>query len=84
VLSPVVAGVIHAMLDEPVRAAHDWPRDSALMRSLVVGGLKARAVALRYLPRRRSPHLLTQVRHTTYRNGYNIATLGAAAAHARN
>jgi hypothetical protein len=81
IVSPIVASVIYAMLDEPVRAAHDWPHASPLTRSLVVAGLKARAVALRYLPRRRRPHLLTQVRHTTYRNGYNLATLGAEAAH---
>jgi hypothetical protein len=83
VLSPVVAAVIYAMLDEPVRAAHDWPRGSAVMQRLVEGGLKARAVALRYMPRRRTPHLLTHVRHSTYRNGYKLEDLGAAAAHAR-
>ena len=82
-VSPIVASVIYAMLDEPVRAAHDWPHASPIMRGLVVGGLKARARALRYLPRRKRPHLLTEVRHTTYRNGYKLAELGAAAAHTR-
>jgi hypothetical protein len=81
VLSPVVAAVIYSLLDEPVRAAHDWPRPSELTRRLVVAGLKARAAALRYLPRRRRPHLLTEVRHRTYRRGYNLTELGAAAAH---
>jgi hypothetical protein len=80
-VSPLVAGVIYAMLDEPVRAAHDWPKVAPWTRRLVEGGLHARATALRYLPRRRQPHLLTEVRHRTYRNGYNLAELGAAAAH---
>jgi hypothetical protein len=81
VVSPLVAAVIYAMLDEPVRAAHDWPRASRLMRRLVITRLQARASALRYLPRRRRPHLLTEVRHRTYRHGYNLVELGAAAAH---
>jgi hypothetical protein len=80
-VSPIVAAVIYAMLDEPVRAAHDWPHASPPMRWLVEGGLKARAVVLRYLPRRRRPHLLTEVRHATYRKGYRLKELGAAAAH---
>jgi len=79
--SPIVASVVYAMLDEPVRAAHDWPHASVLMRGLVPAGLKARAVALRFLPRRRHPHLLTEVRHHSYRRGYNLQDLGAAAAH---
>jgi hypothetical protein len=79
--SPVVASVVYAMLDEPVRAAHDWPHAPALMRHLVPAGLKARAIALRYLPRRTKPHLLTEVRHSSYRRGYTLQDLGAAAAH---
>jgi hypothetical protein len=81
-VSPVVAAVIYAMLDEPVRAAHNWPRATRLVRHLVETGLRARARVLAYLPRRRQPHLLTEVRHRTYRNGYQVAELGAAAAHA--
>lgn len=76
-----MAAAIYAMLDEPVRAAHHWPRPSPVMRWLVVGGLKARAVALRCLPRRRLPHLQTHVRHRTYRRGYRLEDLGAEAAH---
>ncbi|HET6320211.1 MAG TPA: hypothetical protein VFG86_27450 [Chloroflexota bacterium] len=42
-----------------------WAIIMTLFLRLDVGGLKARAIALRYLPRRR-PHHLTEVRHKTY------------------
>ena len=42
----------------------------------MIGTMKARAVALRFLPRRRRPLLRTAMTQRTYPKGYTIETLG--------
>jgi hypothetical protein len=79
-LAPLVRRAMYAMMDEPVVAGFGFPRPSKLIRGLMVGGLKLRARLLRWLPRRRRPHLRTEEKHATYPDGYVIEQLGPGSA----
>jgi hypothetical protein len=74
--APLVRQAMYAMMDEPVIVGFGFPRSSKLIRALLVGGLKLRAHLLRWLPRRRLPHLRTEGKHATYPEGYVIEKLG--------
>jgi len=77
-LHPLVRSAIHALLDEPLRAAFGFPKPSRLTRGLVVGVLGLRARLLRWLPPRRRPRLRTEMRRPLYPRGYRIEELGPA------
>lgn len=77
-LRPLVRRVIHAMLDEPVRAAFGFPRPAPGLRTLVAVGMRLRARILRLLPKRRTPRLRTLLPHPTYPAGYQIEDIGPA------
>lgn len=72
---PLVRGAIHSLLDERTREAFGFPRPSGLVRAFTLGGLRARAFALRALPRRRQPYLRTE-RAVRRRGAYAIEEIG--------
>lgn len=76
IFAPAVRASIYAMLDEPLLAAFGFPRPSPLLRCLVPGALRLRAVLIRFRPARRKPVLRTAMRHRTYPGGYVIEDLG--------
>jgi hypothetical protein len=81
-LGRLVDAAIYALLDERVLDAFGYPHPSPAMKRCVEGVLRLRARAVRHLPRRRRPRLLTTTRHRSYPHGYRVEQLGAAAAHA--
>jgi hypothetical protein len=78
-LRPLVEQSVYALLDEPVLDAFGYPHPPAALRRGVEAGLKVRARALRYFPRRRRPRLVSESRHRSYPQGYRVEQLGAAA-----
>ena len=75
-LRPLVRQAIYALLDEPTRRAFGFPEPNPVIAALVVAAMRVRAVALRFLPRRREPLLRTAMTHPTYPKGYEIDRLG--------
>ena len=75
-LHPLVRQAIYALLDAPARRAFGFPTARPVIGALVVAAMKARAIALRFLPRRRRPLLRTAMTQRTYPKGYTIETLG--------
>lgn len=73
---PLVRRVIHAMLDEPVRAAFGFPKASPALRATVTALMRVRALALRIWPKRRTPRLRTQMAHRSYPTGYQLNRIG--------
>jgi hypothetical protein len=77
-LWPVGAPFIHALIDDALLRAVGLPIPPNWMRRMVETMLKLRGQALRVLPRRRAPRLLTQMKSRTYPKGYtSIEQLGA-------
>jgi hypothetical protein len=77
-LRPLVRQAMYALMDDAIITGFGFPRPSPLMRRLVEGGLKLRALALRVWPARRTPHLRTAGRQRSYPKGYRIEELGPA------
>ena len=75
-LRPVVRQAIYALLDAPARRAFGFPDPNPMISASVMMAMKARAVVLRFLPRRRRPSLRTAMTHPTYPQGYEINRLG--------
>jgi len=73
---PLVRAGIHAMLDEPMRAAFGFPHPLPGMRTLVAGALRARGLALRAFPPRRHKGFLTTKPQRSWPGGYRIEELG--------
>lgn len=76
-LWPLGAPFVHAVLDDRMLDAVGLPRPPAFLRALVTVAMRARAQAVRLLPRRGSPRLMTARNHRSYPNGYTIDQLGA-------
>jgi ER-bound oxygenase mpaB/B'/Rubber oxygenase, catalytic domain len=68
--------LVYALLDEPLLDALGFPHPSPRLRAFTEGAVRARSLAVRALPARRRPRLRTLERHRTYRDGYEIETLG--------
>lgn len=79
-LRPLVRRSIHALLDPPLLAALDLQPAPRWLQRTVAAALRCRARLLRWLPRRRQPMLRTRIARAAYPRGYDIATLGPAAA----
>ncbi|MGB0383513.1 MAG: oxygenase MpaB family protein [Ardenticatenaceae bacterium] len=75
-LWPLAKPLVYAMMDEPLLDGFAFPKPPPLLRRLMQGALKWRGKALRWLPERQTPHLLTQVKRPTYPEGYKIEELG--------
>jgi hypothetical protein len=78
-LRPVARQAMYALMDEPVLTAFGFPKPLPLMRPLVIGGLKCRALLLKAVPKRRRPLLRTAMPHRRYPNGYTVTALGPPA-----
>ena len=74
-MRPLVRRGITALLDERLRQAIDFPEAPVTARLLRLS-LRGRAVALRLLPKRRTPLLRTRLVHRSYPDGWTIETLG--------
>jgi hypothetical protein len=68
---------VYAMLDDGMADAVGFPHGQPAMRVLVESALRARSAAMRWLPRRGQPRLLTQQPSPSYPGGYHVAELGA-------
>lgn len=67
---------VHAMMDDRLLDAVGFPKPAPWIRRFVETLLKGRARLLRLLPARQQPRLITQQKHPTYPNGYQIEQLG--------
>jgi hypothetical protein len=68
---------VYAMLDDALADAVGLPHGQPAMRALVETALRARSAAMRWLPRRGQPRLLTQQPSASYPRGYQVSELGA-------
>jgi hypothetical protein len=75
-LHPLGARALAAMLDAPLLEAFEWPAPTAAERCAVTAALRARSRALRHLPGRTHPHLVTRRPARSYPHGYRIGALG--------
>lgn len=75
-LRPIVRLAILAVLEDALLDAFGYEHPPAWVRRLVDGGLRLRAAVVRFLPRRRKPHLVTEERITSYPRGYRLSDLG--------
>jgi hypothetical protein len=75
-LAPIVRSAIHALMDDTLIEAFQFPRPSRVMRWLVPAILRVRARLLRVFPPRRHPRLRTGMRRSTYPEGYMIERIG--------
>ncbi len=76
VLRPLVRRSINGLLDDPLLKAFDLPPAPGWLARTAELALKARARALRWLPKRRRPRLRTQMPRADYPRGYRIESLG--------
>ncbi len=72
----VARPAVHALCDPPLRKAMGFADPPAWLEKLLIGGLRARAHLLRWLPGRRRPRLITERQRPTYPAGYRIMDLG--------
>ena len=75
-LSLAVPLGIRAMLDARALSAFGFAPAPAVVRFTLGGGLRARAAALRVLPRRKTPKLRSLVTRRSYPKGYTVEQLG--------
>lgn len=73
---PFIRQAILAVLDETLLDAFGYDHPPRWVRRLVEFALRLRAAVVRFLPRRRKPHLVTQERILSYPSGYRLADLG--------
>ena len=75
-LRPLVRRSIHGLLDAPLRIAFGLPEAPRWLSWSAAFALRARAIALRWLPKRRRPVLRTRLARADYPQGYQIESLG--------
>ena len=75
-LRPLVRGSIHGLLDAPLRVAFGLPEAPRWLVWALARALRARAIALHCLPKRRRPVLRTQIARADHPQGYRIDSLG--------
>ncbi|MBX3412161.1 MAG: DUF2236 domain-containing protein [Pirellulales bacterium] len=73
---PVAGAMVDALVDDVMREALSYRAPLPGLRPLLHGLLRLRAGAVRWLPPRRHPRLLTQVQRRSYPRGYEIDQLG--------
>lgn len=79
VLVPLGRSAAHALMDTPLRRAMGFPDPPRWVERAVLAVLALRARALRLLPPRRRPRLITALSRPTYPRGYRIEALGTFA-----
>lgn len=75
-LVPMARPAVHALCDKPLRTAMGFNQAPRWLEHLMTGALRVRATALRFLPARRRPRLISRRRRPTYPEGYRILDLG--------
>ncbi len=75
-LFPVGRLVALSLMDAPLREAMGFETPPAMVRHAVSGLMRVRSWALRVMPPRLRPRLITARRRETYPGGYRIAQLG--------
>ena len=75
-LRPLVRHAIHGLLDAPLRAAFGLPPAPRWLAWSTERAMRARAAALRWLPKRSRPKLRTRIARADYPQGYRIESLG--------
>lgn len=75
-LRPLVRRSIHGLLDAPLLAAFGLRPAPRWLAWTVERALRARALALYWLPKRKRPKLRTQIPRADYPQGYRIESLG--------
>jgi ER-bound oxygenase mpaB/B'/Rubber oxygenase, catalytic domain len=75
-LRPLVRQVALALLDDSLLRAFGYHRPLWPMRRLVDLTMRARALVVRFLPRRRKPRLVTEERTRSYPRAYKLSDLG--------
>ena len=73
---PLIRRVLCAMMDEPMLRALKFDAPPEPLRQVVLVAMRARALLVRMLPRRRTPVLRTLMPHRSYPRGYRIDQLG--------
>jgi hypothetical protein len=76
VLRPLVRASIHALLDARLRQAFGFPTPAPGYVRAVDGAMQLRARIMRWLPKRRTPRMRTEMRHRTYPDGWRLEDLG--------
>jgi len=77
-MRPLVKAATLALLDDELLVAFSYRPPPGWIRTLVHFALRIRAFALRFLPRRRTPRLVTEERMRSYPNGYSLRDLGVS------
>lgn len=75
---PLVRRAMVAILEDALLDAFGYDRPGKAQRTLVDLALRMRAIVIRFLPRRRAPHLVTRERMRSYPRGYVLTDLGVA------
>ena len=75
-LRPLVRRSIHGLLDPPLRAAFGLPTAPRWLAWTTERAMRARALTLHWLPKRRRPVLRTRIARADYPQGYRIESLG--------
>ena len=75
-LRPLLRPAVLALLDEELLDAFGYRHPPAWLRRALDLGLRARALIVARLPRRREPRLITRQRHRGYPGGYRLEDLG--------
>src|SRR3954469_23022621 len=73
----LVRWMSYALMDDPLLDAFRFPHPHPVFRALVRAGLKARGRVVRFLPPRRQPFTVAELRQIrSYPHGYDVADLG--------
>ncbi len=75
-LRPLVRLLLLVILEDPLLDAFGYEHPPGWMRTLVDAAMRLRAFVLGFVPRRRSPHLVSQSPTPTYPHGHVLADLG--------
>ena len=79
-LRPLVRQAIFAMFDDPLLDAFGYQHPPRWLRGMLDLAMRVRAHAVRLLPRRRTPRLISQSRTRTYPGGHALTDLGVPGA----
>ncbi|MEM6464541.1 MAG: oxygenase MpaB family protein [Pseudomonadota bacterium] len=75
--------VVRAFLDDPLLESMGFKPAPFWLKTAVLATMRIRSGALKLLPKRRHPRLLTQLPRPTYPEGYRIEELGTRCTHRR-
>jgi hypothetical protein len=77
-MRPLVRAATLALLEDDLLVAFGYRPPPRWARTLVDVALRLRAFVLRFMPRRHTPHLVTEERMRSYPGGYSLQDLGVS------